>query len=96
MYESYWQLQARPCENCCDPRFYFPCESHQAALLKLRYTVENRRGGAVQVYKTAYVSTPVGSWQRRQAQEKLTQTLTRLGHPDLADEQLLRLYQHPT
>ena len=47
MYESYWQLQRRPFENNADPQFYYPGESHQAALLKLRYAVENRRGGAL-------------------------------------------------
>jgi type II secretory pathway predicted ATPase ExeA len=47
MYESYWQLDGKPFENCCDTRFYYPGESHQAALLKLRYTVENKRGGAL-------------------------------------------------
>ncbi len=47
MYESYWRLKQKPFENCCDPRFYFPGESHQAALLKLRYAVENQRGGAI-------------------------------------------------
>ncbi|MBN2475863.1 MAG: AAA family ATPase [Pirellulales bacterium] len=47
MYESYWQLQQKPFENSADPRFYYPGESHQAALLKLRYAVENRLGGAL-------------------------------------------------
>ncbi len=47
MYESFWQLHCRPFDTCCDPAFYFPGESHQAALLKLRYAVENRRGGAL-------------------------------------------------
>jgi len=47
MYEAYWQLQQKPFENCADPRFYYPGESHQAALLKLRYAVENRRSGAL-------------------------------------------------
>jgi type II secretory pathway predicted ATPase ExeA len=47
MYESYWQLRQKPFENTADPRFYFPGESHQAALLKLRYAIENRRGGAL-------------------------------------------------
>ncbi len=47
MYESYWQLKKKPFESCCDPRFYYPGESHQAALLKLRYAVENQRGAAV-------------------------------------------------
>jgi type II secretory pathway predicted ATPase ExeA len=47
MYESYWQLTQKPFENAADPRFYYPGESHQAALLKLRYAIENRRGGAL-------------------------------------------------
>ena len=47
MYESYWHLKQKPFENSADPRFYWPGESHQAALLKLRYAVENRRGGAL-------------------------------------------------
>ncbi len=47
MYTSYWQLVRRPFDSGCDPAFYYPAESHQAALLKLRYVVENRQGGAV-------------------------------------------------
>ncbi|MGO9109385.1 MAG: ExeA family protein [Thermoguttaceae bacterium] len=47
MYESYWQLDQKPFENTADPQFYFPGETHEAALLKLRYAVENRRGGAL-------------------------------------------------
>ncbi|MEE8452489.1 MAG: AAA family ATPase [Thermoguttaceae bacterium] len=47
MYESYWQLSRKPFDNATDPDFYFPGESHQAALLKLRYAIENRRGGAL-------------------------------------------------
>jgi general secretion pathway protein A len=47
MYETYWQLERKPFDNNTDPRFYFPDESHQAALLKLRYAIENRRGGAL-------------------------------------------------
>src|SRR5579862_7199622 len=47
MYETYWQLDQKPFENTADPQFYFPGETHQSALLKLRYAVENRRGGAL-------------------------------------------------
>lgn len=47
MYKSYWKLGRRPFENWADPRFYFPDESRQAALLKLRYAIENRRGAAL-------------------------------------------------
>ena len=44
MYESYWQLDRRPFENTSDPQFYYPGESHQGAMLKLRYAIENRKG----------------------------------------------------
>lgn len=47
MYETYWQLERRPFESNSDLRWYYPGESHQGAMLKLRYAVENRRGGAL-------------------------------------------------
>jgi general secretion pathway protein A len=47
MYESFWQLDAKPFETGCDPKYFYPAEAHQAALLKLRYAIENRRGGAM-------------------------------------------------
>lgn len=47
MYETYWQLDAKPFETGTDPRFYYPGPSHQAALLKLRYAVESCRGAAL-------------------------------------------------
>jgi general secretion pathway protein A len=46
MYESYWGLNCRPFDSGLDD-FYYPCEAHQGALLKLRYTIENRRGAAL-------------------------------------------------
>ncbi len=47
MYEVYWQLKQKPFESVADPRFYYPGESQQAALLKLRYVVESRHGGTL-------------------------------------------------
>ena len=47
MYESYWNLKQNPFENTTDPRFFFPSEGHQGALLKLRYTMEGRKGAAL-------------------------------------------------
>ena len=47
MYESYWQLSEKPFAGQADPRFYYPSESHQAALLKLRYAIESRCGAAL-------------------------------------------------
>jgi general secretion pathway protein A len=46
MYEAYWQLETRPFEPNTTRAFYYPAETHQGALLKLRYVVENRRGAA--------------------------------------------------
>ena len=47
MYESYWQLETKPFENTADIRFYYPSDSHQGAMLKLRYAVESQRGAAL-------------------------------------------------
>ena len=47
MYESYWQLSAKPFDPSADERWYYPSEIHQSALLKLRYAIENRRGAAL-------------------------------------------------
>lgn len=47
MYESYWGLERKPFDNTTDSKFYYPSESHQAALLKLRYVAENARQAAL-------------------------------------------------
>jgi len=49
MYQAYWQLTEKPFENTLDLRFYYPSESHQAALLKLRYALENHAEAALVV-----------------------------------------------
>jgi general secretion pathway protein A len=47
MYESHWNLNAFPFDNRFDSEFYYPSESHQAALLKLMYSIETRRSAAL-------------------------------------------------
>src|SRR5215213_5797463 len=47
MYLNYWQLACKPFEPWAADDTFFPCESHEAALLKLRYAVENRRGAVL-------------------------------------------------
>lgn len=44
MYEHYWNLNRLPFENSCDTDFYFASQTHQAALLKMQYVIENRHG----------------------------------------------------
>ena len=90
MYESYWHLREKPFENCCDPRYYFPAASHQAALLKLRYVIENRRGGAL-------LAGPPGLGKTlliRMLRESISQEYAPLVHlvfPPLAADQFLAL-----
>jgi len=52
MYSQYWQLKRRPFENTLEPEFFFPSQTHQAALLKLRYLIENQKGAGVLVGPT--------------------------------------------
>jgi len=47
MYLDYWQLTTRPFDSGASRSAFFPCEAHEAALLKLRYAVENRRGAVL-------------------------------------------------
>ena len=47
MYRSYWNLVQRPFENISDPEFFVECQSHQAALLKLKYIVEHDHGAGI-------------------------------------------------
>ncbi|MDO5580081.1 MAG: hypothetical protein Q4G69_03015 [Planctomycetia bacterium] len=54
MYTEYWELDKKPFEIGCDPNFYYPSESFQSILLKLRYSIESRHGSAL-------LRGPVGS-----------------------------------
>lgn len=47
MYEDYWQLATKPFESTSESRFFYQGESQQAALHKLRYAIESRRGAAL-------------------------------------------------
>jgi MSHA biogenesis protein MshM len=49
MYGDYWNLTRLPFENSCDPLFFFRGRSHEAALLKLQYVVEQSKGIALLV-----------------------------------------------
>ncbi len=49
MYEQYWRLNRNPFENHADPAFFFVSETHQSALLKIRYLIENRKGAGILV-----------------------------------------------
>jgi len=88
MYESHWQLNQKPFENGCDPRFYFPGESHQAALLKLRYAIENRRGGAILAGPSGSGKTLIAALLRSALAEQFV-PFVHLVFPQMPAEQLL-------
>lgn len=49
MYEAFWQLRSKPFAAGVETGAYYPAETHQGALLKLRYVLENRRGAGLLV-----------------------------------------------
>ena len=59
MYSHYWSFERPPFENKLDPAFFFPSQTHQAALWKLRYLIENRKGAGVLVGPTGSGKTMV-------------------------------------
>ena len=88
MYESYWQLDQKPFENAADPRFFFPGESHQSALLKLRYAVENRRGGALLCGASGTGKTYIISMLRDSLGEEYT-PFVHLVYPQMTPAELM-------
>jgi len=88
MYESYWQLHARPFENCADSVFYYPSEIHQGALLKLRYAIESRRGAALLSGASGSGKTLVVNALRRQLPANFG-PLVHLVFPQMTNAELL-------
>jgi len=88
MYESYWQLDARPFDHSADARFYYPGPSQQAALLKLRYAVENRRGAALLAGEPGLGKTLVAQTLLRQLDDSFRPRL-HLVFPQMPPDELL-------
>lgn len=47
MYESYWLLDKKPFENTPDPRFMYQSDKHEEALMRMLYTVYERKEGTL-------------------------------------------------
>ncbi len=89
MYESHWSLTSRPFDNRFDPRFYYPSESHQAALLKLHYAIEMKRSVAVLCGESGIGKTMLLEACLAQLPEAFT-PVVRVTFPAMPAEQLIR------
>jgi general secretion pathway protein A len=88
MYTDYWHLTKKPFETGADPDFYYPSESHQGALLKLRYAVESRRGGALLTGGTGLGKSLVVQLMKRMAPGHI-QPFVHVMYPRMAADELL-------
>ncbi len=88
MYEQYWKLQSRPFDDGADVRFYFPAESHQAAMLKLRYAAENRRTAALLAGPCGVGKTLLLAMLREALPESFS-PIVHLVFPQMSAEELL-------
>lgn len=89
MYEEHWKLARRPFENRVESETYYPSETHQAALLKLHYAIENRRAAAMLCGPAGMGKSLVMETLRRQLSKEL-QPVVSLVFPVLDREQLVR------
>jgi len=89
MYQDYWKLSDRPFENRCDSKFYYPAETHQAALLKLHYAIENRRAAAMLCGPGGMGKSLVVNTLQRQLSDQFRPVIN-LVFPALDSQQLIR------
>lgn len=89
MYEEHWKLSRRPFENRFETEAYYPAETHQAALLKLHYAIENRRAAAMLCGPAGMGKTLLVNTLRKQLSED-TRPVVSLVFPALGREQLVR------
>lgn len=47
MYLTYWKFKEKPFENAVDPKFVYYSSHHKEALMRLYYTIKERKGIAV-------------------------------------------------
>jgi general secretion pathway protein A len=91
MYTQHWKLSSRPFENRCESQFYYPAELHQAALLKLHYTIENRRAAGLLCGPTGIGKTFLMHELRRQLSERF-RAITNIVFPALEEREWLAYF----
>lgn len=89
MYEEHWKISARPFENRIEAPFYYPAETHQAALLKLHYAIENRRAAAMLCGPGGMGKSLIVDTLRRQLADEYG-PVCHVVFPAMASDQLIR------
>lgn len=97
MYGDYWNLRRLPFENGCDPRFFFRSQSHEAALLKLQYVVEQSKGVALLVgehgigktYISRVLEAELEATPAEQRPQLTVAPIVRLMFPNLRADEML-------
>ena len=88
MYLDYWQLDAKPFEPGCDARTLFKSPTHQSALHKVRYAIENRRAAGLIAGLGGTGKTLLIETLREQLPEHC-RPLVRVVFPQMTDRDLL-------
>ena len=94
MYTQYWNLRARPFDDVVDADYFFANASHQGALLKLRYLVEQRQGVALLVGEHGAGKSLVTHLLERELGETEHGPLVRLVFPQLTAVGMLTTLAH--
>lgn len=95
MYSQHWKLNRQPFENTLESEFFFPSQTHQAALLKLRYLIENQKGAGVLVGPTGagktFVTHRLAKEMSQQAGPWLNFVFPQMSADDLLTDVAIRL-----
>lgn len=95
MYSQHWKLNHRPFENTLEPECFFPSQTHQAVLLKLRYLIETQKGAGVLVGSTGtgktFVTHRLANELSYQASPWLNFVFPQMSADDLLTDVAIRL-----
>ena len=88
MYETYWNLNQKPFEDYSKPESFFRSQSHQAALLKLRYLVEHGKGAGLLTGGVGLGKTYLSQVLEAELPETF-RPIVRISYPQLTPTELL-------
>jgi len=89
MYETYWKLTGKPFSHRSEPNRFFRSKSHQAALLRLKYGLDNFAGPGLVIGLSGTGKTSL--IQVFAAEQATMRPFVHVVTPALACEELLRL-----